>query len=502
MKTKALHSTLPIVIPGALLLMGIVLPRAAALEVDLTPFHDSETPLKNPHKGWYHHYPDNSPKKYRIRKDADLLELPGMDHLYIRLAWSYLEPAQGEFQWDVIDRLIEKWTGHGLGIAFRISCRETSTDPVEQQFATPRWVMEAGAKGDYYYKGEKTGPTGPWEPVFDDPVFLAKLESFLRVFAERYDGRPWLRYIDIGSIGDWGEGHTSSGSRLRYGYEQRKPHVDLHLKYFKKTQIVVSDDFVYGIQDPDERKRMHRYIVDNGITYRDDSILVDWYVKQYPDTFCVRSPQFFADAWRQGPNVLELQHYGSVLEDGNWTPDPGSSLARHGGGKTGPDIFRGALRQLRATYIGYHGFAHEWLADNPELTGELLNRCGYWYFPHAAEIPGRWERGKEAKIVIRWENRGVAPAYHAFDLVIRFAGTRTAEVTVPSGNRRWLPEPEGGLYSQSYAIRVPENLPPGSYALKMKLRSEAAGRDVGLPLDRELLDDDGFYQLAEVRVGG
>ena len=101
----------------------------------------------NPHKGWYHHYPDNHIDKYQIARDADLLEFPGMDHLYIRLAWAYLEPKEGQFDWAVIDRIIEKWTAHGLGIAFRISCKETSTDRIEQQFATPRWVMEAGAQG-------------------------------------------------------------------------------------------------------------------------------------------------------------------------------------------------------------------------------------------------------------------------------------------------------------------------------------------------------------------
>lgn len=62
----------------------------------------------------------------------------------------------------MIDRIIEKWTAHGLGIAFRISCRETSTDRIEQQFATPRWVKEAGAQGGFYRMGQPTGPDGPW----------------------------------------------------------------------------------------------------------------------------------------------------------------------------------------------------------------------------------------------------------------------------------------------------------------------------------------------------
>jgi hypothetical protein len=59
---------------------------------DLTPLHDAARVLVNPHKGWYHHFPDNHPNKYQIARDADLLDFPGMDHLYIRLAWAYLEP--------------------------------------------------------------------------------------------------------------------------------------------------------------------------------------------------------------------------------------------------------------------------------------------------------------------------------------------------------------------------------------------------------------------------
>jgi len=189
---------------------------------------------------------------------------------------------------------------------------------IEQQYATPKWVVEAGAKGGFYRSGKKVGPDGPWEPVFDDPVFIEKLENFLRTFGGRYDGKPWLRYVDIGSIGDWGEGHTHSGSRLEYGFELRKLHIDLHLKYFKKTKLVITDDYVYSIRDLKNRDKLHRYILKQGISYRDDSPLVNGYVRGYADTYTVRSPEFFEDAYLATPTVFELQHYGAVKNDGNW----------------------------------------------------------------------------------------------------------------------------------------------------------------------------------------
>jgi hypothetical protein len=44
-----------------------------------------------------------------------------------------------------------------------------------------------------------------------------------------------------------GEGHTSHGSNRKYGFDVLARHVDLHVKHFRRTQRVVSDDFVFNI---------------------------------------------------------------------------------------------------------------------------------------------------------------------------------------------------------------------------------------------------------------
>ncbi len=469
-------------------------------EIDLTAKWNDKVALENPHKGWYHHYFDNHVEKYLLSKDSDLLDFPGMDHLYLRLSWAYLEPREGQLNWEIIDKVIEKWTAKGLKVSFRISCRETGTDRIEQQYATPKWVIEAGAKGGYWRKGEKMGPEGPWEPVYDDPVYLEKLENFLKAFAARYDGKPWVRYVDIGSIGDWGEGHTSSGSRTKYGYEQRKVHVDLYCKHFKKTQIVTSDDFVYTIEDLEDRQKMHRYVLSKGITYRDDSILVNYYIGAYPDTFTVRSPQFFADVWRDKPTVLELEHYRSVRRLGNWLGKPGSTLYKHGKGKCGTAFMRGAMELLHATYIGFHGYADVWLTENPKFTVELLNKCGYWFFLHTVDIPDKMRPGKSYEMRLTWENKGVAPAYHPYILKVQLTGPKTVDFEFESGNQRWVPDRPGKRYNTSHKLDIPPDLPPGVYVLKLKLYSAEEDRDVFLALDPKLLDTNNYYKIASANI--
>ncbi len=475
-------------------------PDPAVVVRDLAPFHDAARALKNPHKGWYHHYPDNHISKYEIARDADLLEFPGMDHLYLRLAWAYLEPKEGQFDWAVIDRIIDQWTARGLGIAFRISCRETSADRIEQQFATPRWVMEAGAKGGHYLKGKATGPEGPWEPVFDDPVFLEKLDHFLAAFAARYETKPWLRYMDIGSIGDWGEGHSSSGSRQECGLAARRRHVDLHLKHFKHVPLVVSDDFVYALKDPAERQELHRHVLAHGISYRDDSILVNGYLPGTSDRFTVRSPEFFADAYPHTPTVFELEHYGNVKGLGNWEGRPDSLVAKHGKGKRGPDYFRGALELLHATYIGYHGYAHEWLADNPEFTVEMLNRCGYWLFPKSIALPARAAPGSVAPLELTMENRGVAPPYQPYELRAKLSGAGGEAIRVlAKGCRSWMP---GAPVVSRYELHIPDDLAAGQYGLSIGLFDEGQGgtRPVEFALKTAIRDTEGYYRVATIPV--
>jgi hypothetical protein len=464
------------------------------VEFDLSKRWDASLPLANPHKGWYHHYLDNGLAKYLVKRDEDLLEFPGMDHLYLRLGWSYLEPVEGEYHWEVIDPLIQKWTERGYGISFRISCKETGSKPIEQQFATPKWVMEAGAKGGYYRRHKKPGdPSFPWEPRFDDPIFLEKLENFIRVFAARYDGKPWLRYVDVGSIGDWGEGHTSSGSNIRYGWETRLKHLHIHEKYFRKTLVVVTDDYVREAPTAEGRKKLHEYVLQHGMSYRDDSILVDYWINRHPKTFSVANPEYFKAVYLEHPTVLELQHLRSCASKSRWQGAPGTPLAKYK--SNGPDFIRGALEQMRATYLGYHGAADEWMAlkGNPELSNELLNRCGYWYFPHHVALAIAAD--DKSSITVGWQNRGVAPAYHDYQLLFRATGPETKTWTVAANNRKWLPGKPAKVYPEAYAVPELANLPAGTYQLAMKMTCPEMNRPVLLPIRQEDRDQDGFYAI-------
>ncbi|MCZ7597178.1 MAG: hypothetical protein M5U09_04640 [Gammaproteobacteria bacterium] len=106
-------------------------------------------------------------------------------------------------------------------------------------YATPKWVEEAGAKGHHYVPGKGIDPGGGthWEPDYDDPIFLEKLDHFLAAAGARYDGRPEVAFIDVGTFGVWGEGHTFHTTKLGYTAETVIRHIDLHRKHFPRTLL-------------------------------------------------------------------------------------------------------------------------------------------------------------------------------------------------------------------------------------------------------------------------
>ena len=121
--------------------------RIQTTSVNLENQWDTIRPLANPRQGLVPPHARQRSKQIFNRNDKDLTGFPGMDHLYLRLCWAYLEPEEGKFNWAVIDTIIDKYVPMGYGISFRISCKETGGAPGSVpreidgvRYATPYWV--------------------------------------------------------------------------------------------------------------------------------------------------------------------------------------------------------------------------------------------------------------------------------------------------------------------------------------------------------------------------
>lgn len=445
---------------------------------------DTGAALVNPGMGWVLHHYDNVAANYgsRLEPSDTVDDFPGVSVVYLRIAWSYLEPQEGQFNWSILDTPAQRWLDKGKQIALRISCSESF-----MRYATPQWVEKAGAKGYNFTPRTGVDPNGPyWEPDYDDPVFLDKLDRFLAAMAARYDGNPEVAFIDVGSFGVWGEGHTFASTRLPYSAATIKRHIDLYTKLFKKTLLAANDDFSLH----DRGREPIEYAARQGLTLRDDSIMVQAGDKAY------LSADFAPLFWPRTPVILESEHYGPSKERGAW--------------KDGSQYLE-AVEKYHAGYISIHWWPHEFLAANEDLVRKINLRLGYRLQLVEASWPGEIAANGTLSFATTWCNAGVAPCYPGGHpaLTLKDAKGGIAAVFVDEGlNMRDLAVAEPNEapardHKATFTLPLASDerarlVKPGEYDVYVSVGVPTGTPKIALPLP----DDDGHrrYRLGKFTI--
>jgi len=438
---------------------------------------DTGEALVNPGMGWTLHYYSNIPTNYgsRLAPSDTVPEFPGLSTVYLRIPWSYLEPEEGVFNWAVVDGPAQRWIDEGKYVAFRFSCSESW-----MRYATPKWVQDAGAKGYDFRPGDGVVEGGPfWEPDYNDPVFLEKLDSFLAAAAARYDGKPEVAFIDVGSFGVWGEGHLWASTRMEYSAETVNRHIDLHLKHFEHTLLAANDDFAF------QGDETIQYALEKGLTLRDDSILVQ------PGENAYFHSDMAQDFWPMKPVVLECEHYGGSRDRGNW--QDGSLYLR-------------AVEDYHASFASIHWWPREFLEPNRELIRKINMRLGYRLQLVEASWPTEVLQGDKIDISATWRNTGVAPClrggFPAFTLKDADGGIVTVLVDESFDARNLQVGPPGEAETMAHrrAFEMPFYVAPGEYDLFVSMGTRSGKPTIALPLP----DGDGHrrYRIETIKVGG
>jgi hypothetical protein len=453
---------------------------------NLEKYWDADKVCKNPHKGWELHYFDNGLNKYgnRLATNDFLLDFPGLKNIYLRLAWAYLEPEEGQFNWLVIDSVINKWTAKGYDISFRITCKETH----DLIYATPEWVRKEGANGRMVQNNNTPNPQ--WEPDYGDSIFLEKLDNFHKAFAARYDGKPWVSFVDIGSIGEWGEGHTAYSGWYDVPVAAIKKHIEIYKKYYKKSTLIISDDFIaHRASDDGSDDELLDFIIQNNIGFRDDSFGVGWNINRGFGYSTITNPELFNLVWKNIPVVLESDHYRAAGKPEIWE-----------NGKR----FEVAIRETHATFISFHHWPREWLIENSRIAEKFANLCGYWYFPKYAVLPDTLRKGGNRNYLkLTWENHGTAPAYHKYSLRFKLLNKITGEpdylILKESNNLNWMP---GCIVGEKYQLNLSQNIKNGKYDILIGLFDGSSGeiQSIDLGIKNERKDNEGYFKLGEINV--
>lgn len=473
-------------------------------------FADTGAALVNPGMGFTHYEYSNQPETYgaRLAYGDTVDDFPGLSTIYLRLAWGLLEPEEGRFDWSWFDGPAQRWIAKGKRLVLRLTTSESFN-----RYATPKWVYDAGARAVPFlakYTDKYSGGSS-FEPDFGDAIYLAKLDRFLAAAAARYDGDPNVDFIDIGTFGMWGEGHTWHGSHTHYGFDTLFKHIELHTRHFKRTRLVINDNHLdQDYSDP----RLLQYCLAHSMGVRNDSVCCLGPNSPFREITLHMMRAF----WLTGPVVVETGHYGETNLGKGWTRE---------------HVLR-AIRELHGSYCSIHWWPREFLEAERPLIEEINRILGYRLRIESAEWPDTLRPGEPWTFKAKWLNAGVAPlyedAYPALTLKDAAGGIAAVFVDETMNLRRVLPACLGGSspirYEQETVIlparplirashqalpqfelrpedferfaRRTGTLRPGEYELFL-----SAGSRIGTPrLALPLPDDDGQrrYRIGETRV--
>ncbi len=440
----------------------------------------------NPAMGWTMHFYSNIPTNYgsQLEPSDTLDDFPGLSTVYLRIPWAFMEPIEGQFNWAILDTPAQRWIAKGKKIALRLTTSESWL-----RFATPEWVFKAGAKSVVYTIGKGPDPNGPLvDPVFDDPIYLKKLEAFMMAAGARYGDNPNVAFIDVGTFGLWGEGHTLMSSKFP---EKRlmsclKKHIALHKKAFPNIQLVISDD-VAGPQTPGYHMPETDYALSQGVGLRDDSILVQpppnsWFHSQMAQAF-----------WPKYPVVIEHEHYGGSKDRGAWNKS----------------LLLKSVEDYHGSYMSIHWWPRILLEENRDVIERINMRMGYRLQLKQITLPDSVEIGEWFSVDHSWCNAGVAPCYPGGFMALTLKDEKGGIVSVlvdegldmrslPVGKPNKAPEVS---HSAKFAVGyIAPTTKAGTYSLWVSIGQRDGTPVMELPLDGS--DGAKRYRIGKIQLTG
>lgn len=362
---------------------------------------DTTTVLHNPLNGWALYGTSAPAADFWTAYDAIPLQgtsetIRASDYastMYMRVAWSVLEPSEGVYGWETnaaLKGILDEARSRGLRLAFRVvvDSRDKSSN-----FA-PDWLRDAGAQG---YETQ-TGSTTVWSAYPDDPVFQQKYAAFVAAFGAAFDDPETTDFIDGYGLGKWGEGHSllyldPANRRAVFDWI-----IDLYLAHFTRVPLALNYHRMIGAEkdwgDPDPGSAaLLDSAYEKGYVLRHDAFGMTTYYADWEKAM--------AEKWRyRRPIIMEG---GWVTHQHDVTQDPR-------GYETTADVRKGEFDDSAEAHVNMMDFrigeTESWFTDTYALTQRFDATGGYRVYPSSVSAPSRVPVGGTARVSHEWTNLG------------------------------------------------------------------------------------------------
>ena len=420
--------------------------------------------ITNPGMGWV---------LYGLPSDQSFETLAMGKTGYMRFEWSTLNPEEGVYNWEPVQRYIDEWSSEGMQFSFGVMSANTSGSAL----ATPMWVFDKGAAYTMGPIEQDSTDLTHYIPVWDDPVYVEECAKFAAAMAEQFDGNPDVAFIDIRNYGNWGEMHNYPFQKYAAALDDEgiKPLIQPYIDSFKKTRLVLC-----WPEPP--FKNTSQWAVDNNIGLRRDGMMgrMGWGGSRGDEIALAKDKTPIIWEFISGYRGLENQ------EGRPWNDE---------------DFFM-CLEMSTPDYIGMGQWgddAQYMYSQKEELIKKAANMMGYHFAMTKASFTNMVTADEAGAVEVTIENSGVNRQLTDCVVKLTLLGSDNKEVT--SYVTDWdMGSILAGQTASFTAQASFADAPAGTYQLVIGLFRDAQDKLPTYKMENSEKARGGFYVLGDIRI--
>ena len=302
--------------------------------------------------------------------------------LYVDITWAELEPEEGVYAWEAIEEKNQfaRWKKEGKHLVLRFVCDIPGNT---EHMDIPEWLYEKSGKAGKWYDGEYGKG---FAPDYENSTIISCHEQAVKALGARFGQDGLISYIELGSLGHWGEWHVNYGEGI-----QRIPGEEIREKYILPW-IEAFPDAMILMRRPFAAAKKYGFGLYNDMTGHPQGTQswFDWINNggDYDQTGEKNAIVSMKDFWKTAPSGGEFTSSLSMEEmmDTNLSETV--------------ELIREAHTTFLEPKIPDEDYADEYK--------EVLKNMGYRLWISKAEIKST---RNSSHLELTWENSGVAPLY-------------------------------------------------------------------------------------------
>lgn len=394
--------------------------------------------------------------------------------VHANITWRELEPEPGRYAFEEVERRLQfaEWRARGAHAVLRIVL-DYPGDSFHLDI--PDWLYQRINRQGVRYDTEYGRG---FSPDYRNETLIREHERLIRAVAGRYARDPFIAFVQLGSVGHWGEWHTHETIRQRVPFPAR-PVSDRYIEAYVQA---------FGDAKPLLMRRPFALAKTYGMGLYNDAFgdpeqtdeFVDWFTNGYTSWLTGEKEPAMPDFWTKAPSGGEFPHETRFIEN---------------------DRIDDTIRQAKMTHIS-------WIGPNGPVRlpygspleanlERLLRTIGYRF----VVVAGTWREsvrpGDMLDVEMRVANRGAAPFYFRWPVELSLEGGdgRAVRTETAADVRTWLP----GEHVFSARVSVPADWPAGEYAVTLAILDPAT-RQPAVRFANTAATPDGRVRVGFVRV--